>query len=154
KRFKNLTDEERRDLSQSVFLILLDGALRDLRNCNEHGFRAYLWSITDNAAKRYLRRRNRSLEISNSRLPVEDNESGESSQGTEEVADPGPGPEILVAEREIREQLRGCLAQIPLCEQEVFWLRERGASYEEISQLLEIPQPTAGTRYHRAKERI
>jgi RNA polymerase sigma factor (sigma-70 family) len=70
------------------------------------------------------------------------------------LIDPSPGPEQLVAEQEIRERFRGCLLEIPLTDQQIFWLRERGVPYKEISNTLGVPPGTVATRYFRAKEKI
>ena len=63
KRFANLTAEERRDLSQDVFVVLMNGALQQFRGSTDHEFRSYLRTITDNEAKGYLRKHSRRFEI-------------------------------------------------------------------------------------------
>jgi RNA polymerase sigma-70 factor (ECF subfamily) len=141
RRFANLTAEEREDLSQKVFLILMNRALQQFRGSTEHEFRAYLKRITENEAKKHIL----------SRPPVGPFTNDE---GDEEPADPTPGPEELFAAQEVRQQILGCLAQIPHTDQEVFWLSLREIPIKEISEILEVPQGTVASKYHRAKERI
>jgi len=150
KRFANLTVEERRDLSQDIFVILMNRALQQFRGSTDHEFRAYLKRITENAAKSCLR--SRGVEILG---PFADDEADEEhgDHGHQGV-DPAPGPEQLFAAQEIRQQILGCLAQIPHTDQEVFWLRLREIPYKEISEILKVPQGTVASKYDRAKEKI
>jgi RNA polymerase sigma-70 factor (ECF subfamily) len=153
-RFIDLTVEERRDLSQDVFVILMNRALQEFRGSTEHEFRSYLKIITENRAKRHLRRHCRRLEVSDGRLSMDDEDDPEGSVSGALAIEPSPGPEQLVAEQEIRQRFRCCLREIPLPDQQIFWLRERGVPYKEISDTLGIPQGTVASRYFRAKEKI
>jgi RNA polymerase sigma-70 factor (ECF subfamily) len=155
-RFIDLTVEERRDLSQDVFVILMNRALQEFRGSTENEFRSYLKIITENRAKRHLRRHCRRLEVLDGRLSLDDEDDPEwaSSVSGPLAIEPSPGPEQLVAEQEIRQRFRCCLREIPLPDQQIFWLRERGVPYKEISETLGIPQGTVASRYFRAKEKI
>src|SRR5438034_11659333 len=61
-KFANLSRAEKQDLSQDVFVILLDKSLQAFRGSTVHEFRSYLKIITANEAKSYLRRQGRHLE--------------------------------------------------------------------------------------------
>ena len=84
--------------------------------------------------------------------PLSSNEAGE--EATLPQADPTPGPEEIVAGQEELRKLHLCLQALSSTDQEVFWMRERGHSYQEISRVLGLPQGTPGVKYSRAKEKI
>jgi RNA polymerase sigma-70 factor (ECF subfamily) len=152
-KFRNLSQSEKQDLSQDVFVILLERGLQSFRGSTEHEFRWYLKTITENEAKSYLRRRGRHLEVLDSFSPVGGEAEETPLQGSS-PADPSPGPEEMAAEQEVLQKLRSCLQQIPSHDQEIFWMRERGISYEEITRVLGLPLGTVASKYHRAKAKI
>ena len=147
KKFSNLSSSEQEDLSQDVFIILLTRGLQSFRGSTEHEFRWYVKTITENEAKTYLRGRGRHLEASN---PL----SSEEEEATPPQADPVPGPEEIVAGQEELGKLRLCLQELSSTDQEIFWMRERGYSYQEIAGVLGLPLGTAGVKYARAKEKL
>jgi RNA polymerase sigma factor (sigma-70 family) len=106
-------------------------------------------TITENEAKTYLRKRGRRLEVPD---PLSSNEGEE--EATLPQADPAPGPEETVAGQEELGKLRHCLQALSSTDQEIFWMRERGYSYQEITGTLGLPLGTAGVKYSRAKEKI
>jgi DNA-directed RNA polymerase specialized sigma24 family protein len=55
---------------------------------------------------------------------------------------------------EIRTKLSSCIQQILQIDQEIFWMRERGLAYKEITETLRLPQGTVASKYHRAKEAL
>ena len=152
-KFANLTYAEKEDLFQDVFMILLERGLRHFRGSTEHELRAYVSMITANEAKSYLRKHSRRFEMPDSFLA--------SPEGKEETltlgmrsADPSPGPEELVAGQEQLEGLCRCLQELPLIDQQIFWLRERDKPYKEIAELLHLPDGTVASKYDRAKKKI
>ena len=73
-KFDNLSEAEREDLLQDVFVILLDRGLQRFRGSSAHEFRAYMKTITENEAKSYLRRHGRRFEVLDPFLPDEEDE--------------------------------------------------------------------------------
>jgi len=149
RKFSNLSSAEQEDLSQDVFIILLTRGIQSFRGSTDHEFHWYVKTITENEAKTYLRKRGRRLEVPD---PLSSNE--EEKEATPPQADPAPGPEETVAGQEELGKLRHCLQALSSTDQEIFWMRERGYSYQEITGTLGLPLGTAGVKYSRAKEKI
>lgn len=152
-KFDNLSQAEREDLIQDVFVLLLDRGLHHFHGSTVHEFRSYLKTITVNEAKSYLRRHGRRFEVLDPFLASEGKEEETPSPGSL-LADPAPGPEELVGRRELLQGLHRCLQDIPALDQEVFWMRERGRSYQEITKALGLAQGTVASKYHRAKAKL
>lgn len=152
-KFDNLSRTEREDLFQDVFVILLDRGLHHFHGSTVHEFRAYLKTITVNEAKSYLRRHGRRFEVLDPFLASEGEEEETPSPGSL-LADPALGPEELVSRQELLQGLRRCLRDIPALDQEIFWMRERGRSYQEITKALSLAQGTVASKYHRAKAKL
>jgi len=149
KKFSNLSSSEQEDLSQDVFIILLTRGLQSFRGSTYHEFHWYVKTITANEAKTYLRKRGRRFEVSD---PLFSDE--EEKEATFLEPDPAPGPEKIVAGQEEFEKLRLCLQELSSTDQEIFWMRERGYSYQEIMEVLGLSLGTLGVKYARAKEKI
>lgn len=150
-KFENLTLSEKEDLCQDVFVILLDRGLQSFRGSTVHEFRSYVKTITGNEAKSYLRRHGRRFEVFG---PLLFDEEEGTSTGASHFPDPNPGPEEQVAKQEVLLHVRLCLQEIPVLDQEVFWMRERGRSYQEITKDLGLQQGTVASKYHRAKAKL
>lgn len=72
-----------------------------------------------------------------------------------EAADPTLGPAQQAEEKEVLVALHRCFQELSLLDQQVFMMRAvREDSYQEITQILQLPQGTVATKYHRAKEKI
>ena len=54
--------------------ILINRALEEFRGSTEHEFRAYVKSITENRARRHLRRHSRRFEVLDGRLSLDEEE--------------------------------------------------------------------------------
>lgn len=147
-RFQSLSQTDREDLFQEVAIILLKRGLQGFQGTTEHAFRWYLKVITENEAKGHFRRQGRRLEVPTPFL------GEEGSEGESDPADPAPGPEDIAVGHEALAGLRHCLQTLPLVDQRVFWLRERGRSYQEIAQTLSLNQGTIASKYNRTKEKI
>jgi RNA polymerase sigma-70 factor, ECF subfamily len=73
----------------------------------------------------------------------------------EHAADPSATPDALLLEKADHERLHKAIGSLPLEFREVLVLRElEGFSYEEISQLANIPLGTVMSRLARARERL
>ena len=153
-RVQNLRHEEREELLQDVFLSLFDHALGDFHGSTEHEFRAYLRSIAENKAKSLLRRHSRRFEIAGLLQPTDEYPVDGRSADPYDPADPTPGPEQNTLAQEALEQLQGCLAAIPLVDQEIFWMRQRGAPYAEIRKTLGLRMGTVASKFNRTKAKI
>ena len=153
RKFDNLSQAESEDLFQDVFVILLDRGLKHFHGSAVYEFRSYLKTITVNEAKSYLRRHGRRFEVLDPFLTSEGEEEESPSPGSL-LADPAPGPEELVANQELRQGLCRCLQDIAALDQEIFWMRERGHAYQEITTILGLAQGTVASKYHRAKAKI
>ncbi|MGH7963211.1 MAG: RNA polymerase sigma factor [Candidatus Binatia bacterium] len=152
-KFANLSLPEKEDLFQDVFVVLLDKGLKSFRGSTTYEFRSYLKIITANEAKSYLRRHGRRFEVLDPFLLTDETEGETLSSGARSV-DPAPGPEELVAQQEVWQRVRLCLQDISPLDQEVFWMRERGRSYAEITKDLDLRQGTVASKYHRVKAKI
>jgi RNA polymerase sigma factor (sigma-70 family) len=151
-KFRNLEKEALDDLFQDVFTVLLNGGLKSFRGSSEHEFRAYLKTISENEARSCLRKHGRKFEVFEQ--PMESGEGGDLLGSFESFTDPSPGPEEQAISLEIRRKLSSCIQQILQIDQEIFWMRERGLAYKEITETLGLPHGTVASKYHRAKEAL
>src|SRR5262245_45348242 len=111
-KFDNLSQTEREDLLQDVFVILITRGLKHFHGSTVYEFRSYLKTITVNEAKSYLRRHGRRFEVLDSFL-ANDGEEEEAFSPGSLLADPAPGPEEQVTNQELRQGLCRCLQSIP-----------------------------------------
>jgi RNA polymerase sigma-70 factor (ECF subfamily) len=106
----------------------------------EASLRTWLYRIAVNAAVDVLRRR-RAASIETAQL--------------QELPDRGAGPEAAVMEKERAVLLRQALGSLPDASRSVLVLREYGElSYQEISQVLNIPVGTVMSRLNYARSRL
>ena len=153
RKFTNLDDGDRRDVFQDALLGLFQHGLARFRGSTVPEFRAYLAATARNAALSHLRKRKRRPDTSDPIICREDDQD-DAGNRVAERADPSPGPEDLASRQETLERLRSCLGELPSPDHEVVWMRARNFSYDEIGQALKLPLPTAGTKFHRAKEKL
>nr|WP_277445126.1 RNA polymerase sigma factor [Pelotomaculum isophthalicicum] len=68
---------------------------------------------------------------------------------------PPPGPEQTMLDSAEQVSVRRAVAGLPERERAIVFLRYyQGLSYAEIAAVLGIPEPTVGTRLHRAREKL
>ncbi len=148
-KFHDLEPAEREDLQQEVLLTLFDHGLREFRGSTDHEFRYYLKTIVENKAKSLLRLHSRRFEKSGVFASTEE-------EGTEafDPPDQSYGPEETAIARDVLKKIRGCMSDIPLIDQEIFWMRQRDISYADIRKPLGLPMGTVATKFRRAMAKI
>lgn len=146
---KGLSPEDRRDLTQEVF-VAVHGGIKNLRN--EHAFVPWLFSIANHVALRHWERE-RSRPKLQPRIEVEGEE--QEHDGIEQVAasDPDPETQMLDSERvrAVQKALETLPSQMKAC------LRGRifeGLSNIEIAKRLGISQSTVAVHIHRGIEAL
>ena len=133
------------DVLQHVFLQLYR-SLPTLRTCGT--LKGWLCQVA----------RNRSFDELRRKRPVFFSEIALVSDGTEHspllmLPDPDPQPQELVELRELRKLLLEAIEMLPSRSRAVVMMRYTNQlSFREIGQALGIPEATAKTYFHRAKE--
>lgn len=101
-------------------------------------FHNWLYRIATNVALDVLRREREMVDIDDLAL-----------------ADPEPGPEARLAEKERSEQVGRAVLALPPASRTVLVLREyEGLSYREIAEVLDIPMGTVMSRLNYARNRL
>ena len=114
-------------------------------------FSTWLYAICINLSKNRLRQ-------VRARLHREPHSVGNPIQGThgQIAADPpssNPSPLDRLEERDIQQKVQGCINTLDAEFKEVLILRDiQGFSYDEISDMLKIPEGTVKSRLFRARE--
>jgi RNA polymerase sigma-70 factor (ECF subfamily) len=95
---------------------------------------------------------NRGLSHRSRRRP--DRPHGDDLAAAEEIADPSPGPELLVAEGQRRERLRRAVLSLPLEPRQILSLALEGLSHREIAEVLGITENHVAVRLSRARRSL
>jgi RNA polymerase sigma factor (sigma-70 family) len=140
-KFRTLSRAEREDLAQDALVTLLDRGIDRFAGRTEHEWRAYLKRIAANAAISYLR--HQKLE-----LPPE----GWFVRSQEDVADDDPAGET--EQNQLLAGIAACIQSLDVLDQQIFWMRMREYSYEEVVAALGIPQGTVASKFHRAQQKV
>jgi len=112
-------------------------------------FSSWLFRLTSNICIDYLRKKKRSKVIS---LTFEDDE-GEEVQL--ELPDPGPTPEQALLRAEERAMLAEAMNALPVEARQILTLRAIDAlSYEQIAEVMGLPEGTVKSRLSRAREQL
>jgi len=139
--------EEAKDLSQEVFISVLE-SVKDLKE--ETKFDAWLTQITLNHCRnrwKYLKRR----QYFNSDS-LDDPIETEDGSMPRAVVDPSDNPEILYEKKSIQQFIQRGLLKLKEDQRELLVLRDlQGFSYEEMAELLSLPEGTIKSRLHRAR---
>ena len=139
--------EEAKDLAQEVFISVFD-SIKDLRE--DVKFDAWLTQITLNHCRnrwKYLKRR-QYFNSDSLDDPVE-TEDGDMPRA---VCDPSDNPETLYEKKMIQQLIQGGLQKLKEDQRELLVLRDlQGFSYEEMSELLGLPEGTVKSKLHRAR---
>lgn len=124
-------------------------AFRALGAFRGERFRAWLLSIVANACRDELRRQRRRPSQSL------DAARGDDDRPALDPADPGPSPEGIALNSELRAALERALLQIPEEWRLVVVLSDvHGLSYEEVAEVAGLPLGTVKSRLSRARGRL
>jgi RNA polymerase sigma-70 factor (ECF subfamily) len=138
--------EEANDLAQEIFTAAYQN-LKKFRG--DAKFSTWLFQIASNRGKnrfKYLKRRgyfaNRGA-----------GDGDEDSEGMRrEIPDVSAGPEDLLAGKQIQKIVQDAINDLDPDHKEIVILRDiEGFSYEEISEMLDLPEGTTKSRLHRAR---
>jgi len=139
--------EEAKDLAQEVFISVFE-SIKDLKE--EIKFDAWLTQITLNHCRnrwKYLKRR-RYFKSDSLDDPIE-TEEGSMPRA---LVDPSDNPETLYEKKSIQQFIQGGLLKLNEDQRELVVLRDlQGFSYEEMGELLGLPEGTIKSKLHRAR---
>lgn len=138
------------DLAQEAFIRMYRG-LKNLRN--PRTFRSWLNQIVLNLFYDELRKRPRTIRTVSIDQNIED-DSGE-SEYSREIKDPALNPDELTSNKELADEIKKAMAQLPEQFRTAIVLRElQGLQYEEIAEILGCALGTVKSRIWRARERL
>jgi RNA polymerase sigma-70 factor (ECF subfamily) len=139
--------EEAKDLAQEVFISVFE-SIKDLKE--EIKFDAWLTQITLNQCRnrwKYLKRR-QYFNSDSLDDPVE-TEDGDIPKA---IYDPSSNPETLYEKKMVQQFIQKGLLKLKEDQRELLVLRDlQGFSYEEIGELLGLPEGTIKSKLHRAR---
>jgi RNA polymerase sigma factor (sigma-70 family) len=140
-RFRTLSRAEREDLVQDVFVTLLDRGVAGFSGTTEHEWRAYLRRIAVNTAISRLRHEQLDPGFETWLVRSEDDAADDDPAGAAER------DQLLVG-------LANCMQALDALDHQIFWMRMREHSYEEIVAAVGIPQGTVASKFHRAQQKV
>jgi RNA polymerase sigma-70 factor (ECF subfamily) len=133
------------DIFQEVWV----RAIRNMNSYRDKSFVSWLFRIAHNLVIDRVRKR-RPMETL---MPRTDDEA-ENPMETR-LADPAPGPDSEVAERELGARILRAVEQLPLEQKEVFLLRtQAGLSFKDISKIQQTSINTALARMQYALNKL
>ena len=139
--------EEAKDLAQEVFLSVFE-SIRDLKE--EIKFDAWLTQITLNHCRnrwKYLKRR----QYFNSDS-LDDPIETEDGMMPKAIVDPSDNPGILYEKKMVQQFIQRGLLKLKEDQRKLLVLRDlQGFSYEEMGELLGLPEGTIKSKLHRAR---
>lgn len=139
--------EEARDMAQEVFISVFE-SIKDLRE--EIKFDAWLTQVTLNHCRnrwKYLKRR-KYFDSDSLDDPVETEEGNMAKT----IVDPSDNPETLYEKKSIQQFIQRGLLKLKEDQRELIVLRDlQGFSYEEMGELLGLPEGTIKSKLHRAR---
>ena len=139
--------EEAKDLAQEVFISVFE-SIKDLKE--EIKFEAWLTQITLNQCRnrwKYLKRR-RYFNSDSLDDPIE------TEEGTmpKAIYDPSDNPETHYEKKMVQQLIQRGLLELKEDQRELLVLRDlQGFSYEEMSEMLDLPEGTIKSKLHRAR---
>ena len=142
--------EASRDIRQEVLLRVYQSAWR----YRPHGqFKTWLYRIAVNCSINELRRRQRRR-----MLPLTTyhrSEDGEEQMLQNMLPDSNPGPEEIMEQREMNEQIHRALDRLPAEQRAVIVLKHyEGLKFRQIASILNCPPGTVKSRMRRGLEQL
>jgi len=136
--------EDAYDMSHEVFIRVY----RSIDKFKEQAsLSTWIYKITTNVCLDEIRRRKNRFTVS-----IDDDMELNDSKVKRQIEYDGPSPEIIVEENELREIINKSIQQLPEQYRVVTILRDiQGFSYEEIANILDVPQGTVKSRINRAR---
>jgi RNA polymerase sigma-70 factor (ECF subfamily) len=139
--------EEAKDLAQEVFISVFE-SIKDLKENIK--FDAWLTQITLNHCRnrwKYLKRRHYFNSDS-----LDDPIETEDGDVPKAIYDPSGNPETLYEKKMIQQFIQRGLQKLKEDQRELLVLRDlQGFSYEEVGELLGLPEGTIKSKLHRAR---
>ncbi len=139
--------EEAKDLAQEVFISVFE-SIKDLKE--EVKFEAWLTQITLNHCRnrwKYLKRRKYFNSDS-----LDDPVETEDGTMPKAIYDPSGNPETLYEKKMIQQSIQRGLLDLKEDQRKLIVLRDlQGFSYEEMGDLLGLPEGTIKSKLHRAR---
>lgn len=139
--------EEAKDMAQEVFISVFE-SIKDLRE--EIKFDAWLTQVTLNHCRnrwKYLKRRKYFDSDS-----LDDPMEAEEGNMAKAIVDPSDNPETLYEKKSIQQFIQRGLLELKEDQRELLVLRDlQGFSYEEMGELLGLPEGTIKSKLHRAR---
>lgn len=139
--------EEAKELAQEVFVSVFE-SIRELRE--EVKFDAWLKQIMLNHCRnrwKYLKRRHYFNTDS-----IDDPIETEEGEVPKPFIDPSDKPDVLYEKKRVQEWIQKGLLELKEDQRELIVLRDlQGFSYEEMGNLLSLPEGTVKSKLHRAR---
>jgi RNA polymerase sigma-70 factor (ECF subfamily) len=133
------------DVTQEAF----ERAYRNLASFRGERFRSWLFTIVANAARDELRRQRRRPQRSL------DEARDDPERATLDPPDPGPTPDAVALQSELRAHLEAALRALPDDWRLVVVLSDvHGMSYAEVAATVGVPEGTVKSRLSRARGRL
>lgn len=134
-RFNTLSQAVREDLAHEVVVVMLDRGLKNFKGSTEIQWKAYLKQAAVNQALSLMRK---------------DKHEPPAFWAMEDEVSPAQ----TVEESQAYEKLVACVAELTADEHEIFWMRLREVSYDEMVKRLGLAQGTIASKYHRAQQKV
>jgi RNA polymerase sigma-70 factor (ECF subfamily) len=144
--------EQAEDLTQEVFIRLY--RVLDSFDPSRAAFLTWLVTLTRNLLVDHFRRSRPDRLTDSLDAPVSSQDAGGTAI-SEQMADPGPGPQRGVERREVREQVQQALGRLSPDLREAVILRDlEDMDYREIAVVLKVPEGTVKSRINRGRTEL
>ena len=149
--FPTLAPLDRDDIVQMVFSRLAQSGLRNFHGSSRNTFLAYFGVIVKNEARSFLTAEKMRRSVI---LPERDTNENGDDLPPYEIPDHRWRPDEVLERRELLLLIQTVLNDVPLVTRQVFLLKNKGATDQEIAAVLKIPMGTVAQKYSRVKEKL